>query len=162
MAAGRGPSGKRAEQALWALFAFSAPMFLVRYLLVPMVSINLFLTVAAVQTGAFYLFLRGLFRVYAPNTVEVPVAGAEPLVKRRPVPDAVVGLLEGTLHRRARPYATLPDFSLDESAVSLLVRPDEVEQAVSKAAEALQDRPFDVEPGVAQSQWVELVIRARK
>lgn len=162
LAAQREPAGSRLEAGLWALFMYAGPMFFVRNILVQLVTANPFLMITAVQTGAFYMFLRGALRVYSPNTVEMLSPGAGPLVKRPVVPDAIVGLLEGTLHKRARPYATLPDGTLDDGAVSVLCKPNEVEGAAAKMQEALEDKPFAVEPGATVHGWVELVVRPRR
>lgn len=146
--------------ALTALFAYSLPMALVRWTLVPMVSVNGVLMALVYQTGAIYLFLRVLIRLFWPTSVE----GGEsdgPLV-RRAVPDRVVGLVEGTSRRPARPYATAVDGSLDESAISILCRPDDAAGVAARLQQVLEGHPFEVSPGVeAERGQVEVVIRPR-
>ena len=158
LAALRAPKGERGQAAAWSLFLFSLPMWVVRDVLVRMVSPDVVLMWMAMLGGTFYMFLHGLLRVYAPSAVEDDKR-SEPLV-RRPVPDAIVGLVEGTLHRRARPYATTPA-GLDDAAISVLCKADEVEQVVGQLTAALGERPFQATPGQMVKGQVEVVIRAK-
>lgn len=158
LAAIRAPRGRRGQAAAWALFLFSLPMWVVRDVLVRLVSPNLLLMIMAMLGGTLYMFLHGILRLYVPSIVEDENRN-EPLI-RRPVPDAVVGLVEGTLHRRARPYATTPD-GLDDTAISVLCRPDEVEEVVDQVTQALGNRPFEAAPGRTVKGQVEVVIRAK-
>lgn len=97
-----------------------------------------------VRLVALYVGLRILSELVWPA---VPV--------RRPViKDQVVAKAERLLARTARPYATRPDGSLDEEAVSFLVEPAEAEPCRSALAEALA--PF---PVVVRLEGAELVIR---
>jgi hypothetical protein len=77
------------------------------------------------------------------------------------VPDAIAGLAEGTLRKRARPWATRPDGSEDETAISLVVPAAEVEGAVHKLAAALEGKPFTAEPGQPVKGGVEIVVRPK-
>lgn len=158
LAALRAPKGERGQAAAWAIFLFSLPMWVVRDVLVRLVSPNLVLMLMAMLGGTLYMFLHGLLRVYVPSAVE-DENRKEPLI-RRPVPDAVVGLVEGTLHRRARPYATTLE-GLDDTAISVLCQPDEVERVVGQLSEALGDRPFQAAPGQTVKDKVEVVVRAK-
>jgi hypothetical protein len=136
-------------------------MLIVRWALVPMVSINLVLATIAMQCGALYMLAHGLLRLYAPVSVETDGPASEPLMRRRAVPDAVVGLAEGTLRRRARPYATAPGGGMDETAISLLVPHEEVEGALQKLTGALEGKPFDAVAGERLGREVEVVVRPR-
>ncbi|MDF2627352.1 MAG: hypothetical protein K0R39_1183 [Symbiobacteriaceae bacterium] len=158
MAALGAPKAERGQAAAWSLFLFSLPMWVVRDVLVRMVSPDQRLMAMAMLGGTLYMFLHGLLRIYAPSAVE-DEHRSEPLV-RRPVPDAIVGLVEGTLHRRARPYATTLQ-GLDDSAISVLCQPDEVPDVVSKLTEALGARPFAATPGRTVKDKVEVVVRAK-
>jgi len=157
VAALRAKPGERGAAAAAALYMYSLPMLGVRYLLVPLVSVNPWAQLIAVQTGAFYLFLRGVLRIYRPTSAEGNEQ-ARPLMPR-PVPDRVVGLVEGTTRRSARPFATRSDGTLDEQAISITCRPEDVPGVAQKVKEALADQPFLVETGVAANGKVELVIR---
>ncbi|MFZ5827945.1 MAG: hypothetical protein ACOY94_26875 [Bacillota bacterium] len=150
-------SGERGEVAGWALYAYALPMLGVRYLLVPLVAVNPVAQLMAMQAGAFYLFLRGLARLFMPTSAEGNEE-AGPLIDR-PVPDRIVGLVEGTTRRSARPFATRPDGSLDESAVSILCRPEDLPGVAARLREALGELPFTVQPGLEVEGKVELVIR---
>jgi hypothetical protein len=156
------PQGsRRGAGALWALYAYSFPMAIVRWALVPMISVNVVLAAIAMQAGALYMLAHGLFRLFSPVSVETDTPGAEPLVRRRPVPDFLVGLAEGTLHKRARPFATQPDGGLDETVVSLAVAPDEVEGALQKLTAVIGDKPFEAVAGERVGEHVEIVLRPR-
>lgn len=97
-----------------------------------------------VQLVALYVVLRFVSELAWPV---VPV--------RRPViKDQVVALAERLLARGARPYATRPDGSLDEEAVSFPVEPAEAEACRGALAEALS--PF---PVAVRLEGPELVIR---
>lgn len=157
VAAVRVRPGERGEAASWALYAYAFPMLGVRYLLVPLVAVNPMAQLMAMQAGAFYLFLRGLVRLLVPTSAEGN-AQAEPLIDR-PVPDRIVGLVEGTTRRSARPFATRPDGSLDESAISILCLPEELPSISARLQEALGELPFTVQPGLGAEGKVELVIR---
>ncbi len=170
VAAVKAPAGRRLEAALDALYAYSFPMVGVRWLLVSLVSGGRpagefppgvippeFLTI---HLGVLYLAMRVLVRIFAPTAVEgKPDAG--PLV-HRPVPDAIVGLVEGTTRRRARPYATREDGSRDEDAISLLCRQVDAANVISQVAAALEGKPFEVSRGVRMDKHVEIVIRPRQ
>lgn len=159
MAALGAPKGERGRAAAWSLFLFSLPMWVVRDVLVRLVSPDMILMLMAMLGGTLYMFLHGLLRIYAPSVVEDENRN-EPLI-RRPVPDAVVGLVEGTLHRRARPYATTVQ-GIDDTAISVLCQPDEVEQVVVRLQEALGTRPFEASSGRQVKGQVEVVIRAKR
>lgn len=152
--------GDRQGVALSTLYAYGFPMLGVRWLLVPMVAVNPVASALAMQAGAMYMALRVMARIFWPGSVEGDAA-ASPLVVR-PVPDAVVGLVEGTARRRARPYATLPGGAMDEGAISVLARPDEVPDMVLQLSAALQDRPFRVVAGEAVEGRVEVVVRPQR
>lgn len=157
VAALRPHDGARGESAAWALYAYAFPMLGVVYLLVPLVKVNLIATLIAVQAGALYLLLRGLVRIFLPTSAEGN-AEASPLM-HRPVPDRVVGLVEGTTRRPARPWATRPDGSRDEEAISLLCRPEDLPGVTARVVEALKGQPFTVAPGEEVEGKIELVIR---
>lgn len=157
LAAGKAPAGERGDRVAWALYAYALPMLGVRYLLVPLVQVNWLAQLMAMQAGAFYLFLRGLIRLQAPTAVEGDTQ-AGPLM-RRAVPDRIVGLVEGTSRRKARPFATRPDGALDESAISILCRPEDLPGVTAKLRQVLDGAPFTVESGLEAEGQVELVIR---
>ncbi|HLN63193.1 MAG TPA: hypothetical protein VK464_16780 [Symbiobacteriaceae bacterium] len=161
MGALRADRGRRVRGAAGALYAYAFSMLIVRWALVPMVSINLVLATIAMQCGALYMLAHGLLRLYAPVSVETDGPASEPLMRRRAVPDAVVGLAEGTLRRRARPYATAPGGGMDETAISLLVPHEEVEGALQKLTGALEGKPFDAVAGERLGREVEVVVRPR-
>lgn len=75
-------------------------------------------------------------------------------VRRPVIKDQVVAASERLLARPARPYATRPDGSLDEEAVSFLVEPVEAEECQRRLEEELT--PF---PVVVRLEGAELVIR---
>jgi hypothetical protein len=157
LAALRAPRGQRADQALWALYLYGLPMAAIRFLLVPAVQVNEALTLLAMQGGGLYMFLHGLLRIYAaigPESAE----SSEPLV-RRILPDAVVGLAEGLLHRPARPYATTADGGRDADAISFELRPDEVENALARLTRAMQGKPVTVEQGQPVGDKIEVILR---
>ena len=151
--------GDRRSEALWGLYAYSLPMVGVRWLLVPLLGGGEFAVSLALSTGALYLGLRGLVRLYWPSSVEA--RGADESLVHRPVPDRVVGLLEGTGRRRARPFATRPDGTLDEGAVSVVCQPDQAADVERQIAQILADKPFDVSLGQAVAGGVEVVVRPR-
>ncbi|MDB4896889.1 MAG: hypothetical protein JWN15_3151 [Firmicutes bacterium] len=151
------PVADRKGVALSTLYAYSFPMLAVVWLLVPMVGVNPLAAALARQSGAIYMALRVLVRIFWPGSVEGD-ASAPPLVVRR-VPDPVVGLVEGLSRRRARPFATLPGGALDEGAISVLALPDEVREVVTRLEGALADRPFRVCPGESVDGRVEIVVR---
>lgn len=157
VAALRSQRAARGETAAWALYAYAFAMLGVRYLLVPLVRVNWFAPLIAVQAGAIYLLLRGLLRIFLPTAAEGN-AEAGPLV-RRAMPDRIAGLVEGTTRRHARPFATRADGTFDESAISILCRPEDVPGVQAKLQEALTGQPFAVESGQAVEGKVELVIR---
>ena len=157
LAAAQAPPDDREGVAMSALYAYSFPMLGVMWLLVPMVGANLIAATLARQSGAIYMALRVLVRIFWPGSVEGD-ATAPPLVVRR-VPDRVVGLVEGMARRRARPVATLPGGALDEGAISVLALPDEVPEVVTRLEGALQNRPFQVSPGEAVDGRIEIVVR---
>lgn len=97
-----------------------------------------------VRLVALYVGLRFLSELVWPV---VPV--------RRPViKDQVVATAQRLLARTARPYATKPDGSLDEEAVSFLVEPAEAEACRAALVEALARFPV-----VVNLAGAELVIR---
>jgi hypothetical protein len=74
---------------------------------------------------------------------------------RRPViRDQVVAQAERVLGRGARPYATRPDGTLDEEAVSFLVTPEEAERGREELSAALAEHRVEV-----SLEGGELVIR---
>lgn len=158
VAALKAKPGQRGEAASWALYAYTFPSVGIWWVLLRLVEINPMAVLIAVHAGALYLFLRGLLRIFMPTAAEGN-PDAAPLVLR-PVPDQIVGLVEGTTRRRARPYATRADGSLDESAISILCRPEDLPGVSAKLQDALGSRPFTVETGQPVSEGqVELVIR---
>lgn len=154
------PAGRRPEQALWAFYSYSFPMLGIRYLLVPMVQINPVAVIMAMHGGAFYLLVRGLIRIVAPSAAEGNEA-AGPLL-HRPVPDRIVGLVEGTTHRNARPFATRADGSLDDQAISITCRPEDVASIVQRLNTALADQPFVASPGETVGEQAEVAVRLRQ
>jgi hypothetical protein len=152
------PSAERRGVALSTLYAYSFPMLGVRWLLVPLVGADPGTHALVMQSGAVYMALRVLVRIFWPGSVEGD-SSAPPLV-RRPIPDAVVGLVEGTARRGARPFATLAGGELDEGAISVLARPEELHAVVTLLEEALQDKPFRVFAGEAVAGQVEVVVRS--
>lgn len=152
----KAPRTERGEAALWALYAYSFPMVVVRWLIAwGMVRENGTLQILALQVGALYMFLRVLLRLFWPSSVEGGEGGS---LVHRPVPDAVVGLVEGTLNKRARPFATLEGGATDDQAISVLVKPQEVTGAVDRVNAVLQG-PFEARPGVQVGNRVEIVVR---
>lgn len=150
----------RIEAAVDGFFAYSLGMAGVRWLLVPLLGASPDGRILAVSTGAFYMALRVAFRLLWPSAPEGDTE-AGPLV-HRPVPDRVVGLVEGASNRQARPYATQPDGTQNPSAISLLCRPDEVEHLVAELAGRLSGTPFAVLAGVEIEGKIEIVIQPRK
>lgn len=153
----RPAEGGRWASAAWALYAFALPMLGVRYLLVPLVGVNPIASVIAVQGGAVYLFLRGLLRIFVPTSAEGNLT-VGPLIYR-PVPDRIVGLVEGTTRRHARPFATRLDGTPDTGAISILCRTEDIPGVSAKLREALAGKPFKVEIGQMVEGQVELVVR---
>lgn len=156
--AGLGALKGRGEGALAALYAYTFPMLGVRWLLLPMVGAAAAIAVVALWTGAFYMCLRGLVRLYLPESVEGN-AGAGPLI-HRPVPDQVVGLVEAAARRRARPYATLPGRALDHRAISVQCPPEEADAVARRIQEFLAGSPFTAAIGEAVEDGVEVVVRS--
>ena len=154
LAAARPPRQGRFHAAGWSLFLFSLPMWAVRDLLVRIVSPNQVLVLMAMLGGTLYMFLHGLLRIFAPTAAE-DEARTEPLLVRRPVPDAIVGLVEGTLHRRARPAAAVP------GAIAVLCPPAEAAAVAQQLTAALGDRPFAVSTGETIKEQVEVLIQPR-
>lgn len=159
LAALRAPARDRVGAAAWALYLYALPMWVVQDVLVRIVRQSPVLPVMALMAGTLYMFLHGILRILKPSAAE-DEARTEPLRERRAVPDAIVGLVEGTLHRPARPYATTAA-GLDDSAISVLCKPGEVESALERLAAALGDRPFRAERGTNIKDRVEIVIRQR-
>lgn len=147
----------RGEAAGWALYAYAFPMLGIRVLLVPLVQVNQMAALIAVQAGALYLLMRGLVRIFMPTSAEGNL-DAGPLL-HRPVPDRIVGLVEGVTRRNARPYATRPDGSTDDQAISLLCKPEDLPGVMAKVKEALGNEPFLVETGIEVGGKVEIVVR---
>ncbi|BAD41876.1 hypothetical protein [Symbiobacterium thermophilum] len=149
-----GALGRGAGAGLWA---YAAPLAAVRYALVPLAGSGEPVRALAVQSAAFYLFLRGLVRLAFPTSAEGnPSAG--PLV-HRPVPDRVVGLVEATARRRALPYATREDGSRDEEAVAVRCPRAKAAELAERLRAVLEGHPVTVTQGVQAGDEVELVIR---
>jgi hypothetical protein len=146
---------RRNEAGAFALFLYSLPMLVIRELLARAVSYSLVLTQIAILGGALYFFVHTLLWMYSPSPAEVEHPEG-PLLRRRPVPDAVVGLVQGTLHRAAQPYGA------DDSAIVVFCKPDEVEGAVERLTAALAGRPFEVTKGSSVGNKVEIVVRAKE
>lgn len=148
-ALGRGAGG--------SLYAFAAPLLAVRWLLAPLLGPFRAAQLVVVQCGVFYYFGRGLVRLILPTSAEGnPEAG--PLI-HRPVPDRVVGLVEGISRRRARPYATREDGSRDENAISVLCRAPEAPALVDRLQAALAGHPVTVALGPQEGQSAQVVVR---
>ncbi|MBP2017106.1 hypothetical protein J2Z79_000480 [Symbiobacterium terraclitae] len=148
-ALGRGAGG--------SLYAFAVPLLGARWLLAPLLGPFPAAQLTVVQCGAFYCFARGLIRLWTPTAAEGnPEAG--PLV-RRPVPDRVVGLVEGISRRRARPYATREDGSRDDGAVSVLCPAGEAPALLGRLQSALAGHPVTVSLGPGEGEWAQLVVR---
>jgi len=148
-AAGRGAGG--------SLYAFAAPLLGARWLLAPLLGPSPAAQLLAVQCGIFYCFGRGLIRLLSPTSAEGnPEAG--PLV-HRPVPDRVVGLVEGVSRRRTRPYATREDGSRDANAISLLCPAAEAPALMDRLQSALAGHPVTVALGPQEEQSAQLIIR---
>lgn len=149
-----GALGRGAGASLWA---YAAPLAAVRYALVPLAGSGEPVRALAVQSGAFYLFLRGLLRLAFPTSAEGdPSAG--PLV-RRAVPDRVAGLVEAVSRRRALPYATREDGSRDEEAIAVRCSPAEAAELAERLRAVLEGHPVTVTQGVQVGGEVELVVR---
>ncbi|HYF92826.1 MAG TPA: hypothetical protein VD969_11335 [Symbiobacteriaceae bacterium] len=159
LAALRAPAGQRFRSATLALFLYSLPMWVVRDGIVRLVGPGLVPTLMTMLGGTFYMSAHGLLRILRPTPAEDEERTA-PLLVRRPVPDAVVGLVEGTLRRPARPWATT-EAGVDEQAISVLCRPDEADDAVRRLTAVLAQRPFAVTRGLPEKDKVEVVIRPR-
>lgn len=155
----RSPREERVGALMDTLYAYSLPMLAIRNLLIPLAGGGLLVTQMVLQLGAVYTGARVLARIFWPGSVDGNLTA--PLLVRRYIPDAVVGLVEGTARRRARPYATGQHGEMDETVVSILCRPDEASALVAQLNAALADRPFYVSPGETVSGQVELVIRPR-
>jgi len=140
-----------------SLFAYAVPLLAAHYLLLPLLGPVQAARQVAAQCAVFYFFGRGLVRLAAPTSAEGnPEAG--PLV-HRPVPDRVVGLVEATARRRARPYATRADGSRDEGAISILCPAAEASALADRLREALAAYPVVVTPGPEEEHGAQLVIR---
>ena len=159
LAAALAPRGQRGRAAAQALFLYSLPMWIVRDVVLRLVGPGLVPTLMAMLGGTFYMAAHGLLRIVRPTPVE-DEGRTVPLVARRAVPDAVVGLVEGTLRRPARPWATT-ETGLDERAISVLCKPDEADGAVERLTAALADRPFAATRGRQVKEKVEVVVRPR-
>jgi hypothetical protein len=156
-AAWSAPIGRRGEAAASALFAYSIPMMVVKWGLAPLVSSSALADVLAVHCGALYLSLRVLVGALWPFSVEGGAA-AGPLVYR-PVPDAIVGLVEATTRLRALPFATIKNGERDEGAISVRCPAGQVEELRLKLQTALLGKPFLVQLGHRADARVEIVIR---
>lgn len=143
----------------WALYAYALPMLMVRWLLLPLVGQNSALADLALQCGAFYLALRVLLRILWPFRVEGNES-APPLIFR-PIPDQIVGLVEGTTRRRARPFATAASGARDDRAISVLCAPAEADEIAEQLTRTLAGKPFDVAVGARVEGQAEVVIRPR-
>jgi hypothetical protein len=150
----------RVESAVDGFFAYSLGMAGVRWLLLPMLGASPEGRALALFTGVFYMTLRVAIRLLWPSAPEGDL-GAGPLV-HRPVPDPIVGLMEGVSNRQARPYATLPDGSKNGLAISVLCRLDEVDPLVAELADRLAGAPFAVSTGVETDGKIEVVIQPVK
>jgi hypothetical protein len=155
----RSPRVERSGALMDTLYAYSLPMLTIRNLLIPLAGGGLLVTNMVLQLGAFYTGARVLVRIFWPGSVDGNLTA--PLLVQRYIPDAVVGLVEGTARRRARPYATGQHGELDETVVSILCRPEEAPVLVEQLNAVLADRPFQVSPGQTVSGQLELVIRPR-
>jgi hypothetical protein len=123
---------------------------LIRFLLIPLLAGDQLRAVYLMTAiGQFYIAMRLLS-----EALWLPLP-----LRRPPVRDAVVGQAERLLQRRARPYASRPDGSLDERAVSFLVPPAESEELFRTLVAALAEHPVRVEIGHRVAEGVELVIR---
>lgn len=159
MAALQAGSGQRGQEAAWSLFLYSLPMWVVRDVLVRLVGQNLVLILTAMLGGTLYMFLHGILRVFAPSPAE-DEQRTEPLVARRAVPDGIVGLVEGTLHRSARPFVTTEQGE-DRTGISVVCKPDDVERTIAKLNAAFGTHPFAATRGQAVKDGVEVVIRQK-
>lgn len=157
--AGLGALRRSQGGALAALYAYGFPLLGVRYLLVPLVGANPVMWAIGLYAGAFYVFLRGLVRLYWPESVEGNTA-AGPLI-HRPVPDQVVGLVEAASRLRARPFATTPDGEQDDCAISVVCPPGEVSSVVGRVSEFLAGSSFEVIVGETVAEGVEIVVKGR-
>jgi hypothetical protein len=148
----------RLSASAWALYAYSLPMLVVRWLLVPLVGSFSYLALLALIAGTFYNTLRVLLRLFYPNRIEGNLSA--PQLVYRPVPDAVVGLVEGTTGLRARPFATGLAGELDETVISVLCQPDQAGGVVSTITQAVTGRPFMAVVGERVGDQVEVIVRA--
>lgn len=156
LAALRAPGG-RLLAAGDALAAFSLPMAGIRWLLLPLVAGFPPLAAMVLHTAGLYLLLRTCARVLWPLAAEGE-PNAAPLLFR-PVPDHIVGLVEGSTGRRARPYATRVDGSRDERAISLLCPGQEAVGVAATLNRTLAHHPFAAEVGEPVGDEVEVVVR---
>ncbi|MGE5675272.1 MAG: hypothetical protein ACM3XM_15590 [Mycobacterium leprae] len=149
--------GKRVAAALDTSYAYSFPMLLVLWVLIPLMGQAQTLRNIGSQAAALFMAMHVLMRLYSPN----PVEGTQtrPLIYRHPVPDAIVALVERTARHRARPFVTMPDGSEDDGAISLLCPQAEAAAVVDKLAEALAGKPFAVSTGQKVNHQVEVCVR---
>jgi len=147
----------RLEAATDGFFAYSLGMAGIRWLLLPLLGASSDGQALAFFTGAFYMTLRVAFRLVWPSAPEGDLE-AGPLV-HRPVPDLIVGLVEGASNYRARPYATHPDGTQNRSAISLLCPPDEVDRLIAQLAGRLAPH-FTIFAGVEVEGQIEVVIQS--
>lgn len=150
----------RLDAGCTVLLVYSLAMALGRWVLMPMLLTNPVAPDLAWLCGTFYVGSRVLVRIIRPTAVE-GAEGAPPLV-HRPVPDAVVGLVEAVTKRRARPFYTAPEGGMREDGISLLVDAAEAQAVADKVKVALGEKPFVVEIGAPAGGQVELVVRSPK
>lgn len=156
----RQSGGARLDAVLEILFAYSLPMVVARWLLVPMVASTPVAPDLVWLTGTFYTTLRVIWRIFWPLSVEG--AENEPPLLHLPVPDEVAGLVESATGRRGRGYYTTPEGQRREDGMSVLVQPEEAETVAARVRAALGNRPFTVEIGQRVDGQVELVVRQRE
>lgn len=150
----------RVQAAADALLAYGLPMVGIRWALIPLLLTPGPVSALALMGGVVYVAARGLLRLYWPMGSEFSGRqGGAPLV-RRIVPDQVVGWLEGISNRRARPFATRPDGTLDEEAVSVALPARFAERTATEVRARIGQAPFQVAVGTALPEGdVEVVVR---
>lgn len=154
----RHSAAERVSAAAGALFAYSFPMLGIRWALLPLLGGGAGAsTAAALLIAAAYVSLRSLVRILWPGSVEGD-ATAPPLIYR-PVPDAIVGLVEAAARRSARPHYTLPDGSRTEEGVCVLAAPAEAEAVAERIRAQLGTAPFRVALGQQAGERIEVVVR---